>query len=185
MPPCVYCPNAADSPEHWLPRSLGTFGPLQLLNDRLCDDCNQSLGREVDQEFTRVGPEAILRAGLGIQGRHGDVRSPFYFRAATTQPLRAVDANPPEDEAGLLWETVLGEHGEPQGRLLQQLVVVDEQGGRHAVPFNIEWPSAVLQEALRHRGISGAQLRTSIKTSTVSNQRIGRPMLNLQHHLDR
>ena len=142
-----------------MPRSLGTFGPLQVLNDRLCDDCNQSLGREVDQEFTRVGPEAILRAGLGIQGRHGDVRSPFYFRAATTQPLRALDANPPEDEAGLLWETVLGEHGEPQGRLLQQLVVVDEDGRRHAVPFNIEWPSAVLQEALRHRGISGAQLK--------------------------
>jgi hypothetical protein len=73
--------------------------------------------------------------------------------------LRAVDANPPEDEAGLLWETVLGEHGEPQGRLLQQLVVVDEDGRRHAVPFNIEWPSAVLQEALRHRGISGVQLK--------------------------
>src|SRR4051812_8932675 len=121
MPECIYCPNQADSPEHWLPRSLGTFGPLQVLNDKICGDCNQALGREIDTEFTRVGPEAILRAGLGVEGRHGPSQSPFYYRAATTQPMRAVVPDAPDDEAGLLWETVPGPTGESQGRLLQQL----------------------------------------------------------------
>jgi len=155
-----YCPNEAHSPEHWLPRSLGTFGPLQVLNDKICDDCNQALGSEVDQEFTRVGPEAIFRAGLGIEGRHGASKSPFYFRASTTQPLRATNADVSDEEtAGLLWETVPGDDGDPQGRLLQQLVVVDCEGNRHAVPFNIEWPAEVLRAAIKHRGIEGAKLR--------------------------
>ena len=158
MPGCIYCGNPAESPEHGLPRSLGTFCPLQVLHGKVCDDCNQALGREIDKEFTRVGPEAILRAGLGIEGRHGASQSPFYFRAATTQPLRAIDAGAPDDETGLLWETVPGSSGEPEGRLLQQLIIVDDSGKRHAVPFNIEWPAAALRDALRHRGIQGGKL---------------------------
>lgn len=158
MPECIYCPNPPDSPEHWLPRSLGTFGPLQVLNDKICGDCNQALGRDVDPEFTRVGPEAILRAGLGIEGRHGTSQSPFYFRAATTQPLRAVVPDSVEDEAGLLWETVRGASGEPEGRLLQQLVIADESGKRHAIPFNVEWSADVLRKAVNNRGIAGGTL---------------------------
>jgi hypothetical protein len=158
VPPCIYCGNQADSPEHWLARSLGTFGPLQVLQDKVCGDCNQAFGREIDLEFTRVGPEAILRAGLGIEGRHGAAQSPFYFRAASNQPLRAVVPDAPDDEAGLLWETVPGASGEPEGRLLQQLVIVDQSDQRHAIPFNIEWSTDVLRKAVKNRGINGGTL---------------------------
>jgi hypothetical protein len=158
LPECIYCRNSPDSSEHWLPRSIGTFGPLQVLNGKICGHCNEALGREIDPEFTRVGPEAILRSGLGIDGRHGPSKSPFYFRAATEQPLRAVVPEAPEDEAGLLWETVPGTGGEPEGRLLQQLVILDDAGKRHAIPFNIEWPADVLRKAIKHRGIAGGTL---------------------------
>ena len=158
MPECIYCPKPPDSPEHWLPRSLGTFGPLQVLNDKICDDCNQALGREIDPEFARVGPEAILRAGLGVEGRHGPSKSPYYYKAATEQPLRAVVPEAPEDEAGLLWETVPGSSGEPEGRLLQQLVIVDGSEKRHAIPFNIEWSADGLRKAVKNRGIESGKL---------------------------
>lgn len=158
MPECIYCSKPPDSPEHWLPRSLGTFGPLQVLHDKICDDCNQALGREIDPEFARVGPEAILRAGLGVEGRRGPSKSPFYYKAATEQPLRAVVPEAPEDEAGLLWETVPGSSGDPEGRLLQQLVIVDGSEKRHVIPFNIEWSADVLRKAVQHRGIEGGKL---------------------------
>jgi hypothetical protein len=132
---------------------------LQVLHGKVCDECNQALGREIDQEFTRVGPEAILRSGLGIEGRHGSSQSPFYFRAATTQPLRAIDTNAPDDETGLLWETVPGSSRDPEARLLQQLVVIDHSGNRHVVPLNIEWPAATLRHALEHRGIDDGTLQ--------------------------
>jgi hypothetical protein len=129
-----------------------------VLQDKICGDCNQAFGREIDPEFTRVGPEAILRAGLGIEGRHGAAQSPFYFRGASGPPLRAVVPDAPDDEAGLLWETVPGASGEPEGRLLQQLVIVDESDKRHAIPFNIEWSADVLRKAVKNRGISGGTL---------------------------
>jgi hypothetical protein len=101
MPQCIYCDNSAESAEHWLPRLLGTFGPLQVLNDKVCAECNLALGSEIDQEFARVGPEAIFRTGLGIEGRHGASLSPFYFRAATTQPLPGTEMQASGDDAEL------------------------------------------------------------------------------------
>jgi len=157
-PQCIYCPNPADGREHWLPRSLGTFGPLQVLSERICGECNGELGRLLDEEFARVGPEATLMAGHGMEGRHGSRRSPFYYRAATTQPLRAVDANREPDEVDLLFETIPDETGQPSARLLEQLVVKDETGVLHAVPFNIDWSPVVLREALRSRGLADVQL---------------------------
>jgi hypothetical protein len=159
MPSCVYCGAEADAREHWLPRALGTFGPLQVPHDTICEECNRALGREVDEAFIRTGPEAILRIGLGIEGRRGRGSNPFYNRAATTQPLRAINV-PGDDEAEpeLLWETYRGEDGQPHGRLMQQLVVVDSSGTRHLIPFNPEWTAEVLRVALTHRNITGATL---------------------------
>ena len=161
MPSCIYCGAEATAREHWLPRSLGTFGELQVLHDTICPECNGALGREVDEAFIRTGPEAILRLGLGIEGRRGPGTNPFYNRAATTQPLRAVNVpgDEDEDEPELLWETYRGENGEPQGRLMQQLVVVDGSGARHLIPFNPDWTAEILRGALTHRNIAGVTLR--------------------------
>jgi hypothetical protein len=172
MPLCIYCENEANSAEHWLPRSLGTFGPLQVLNDKLCTECNRILGHGIEQEFARVGPEAIHRAGLGIQGRHDAAsQSPFYYRAATSQPLRAVVVDAPDAEAGLLWETVPGENGEEEARLLEQIVIRDASGARHAVPLNTAWSADVLRQALRHRGIEGSLVEIYLDADHVERVR--------------
>jgi hypothetical protein len=52
----------------------------------------------------------------------------------------------------------LTESGEPEGRLLQQLVIRDASGARHSVPLNIAWSADVLRQTLTHRGIQGGTL---------------------------
>jgi hypothetical protein len=84
--------------------------------------------------------------------------NPFYHRAATSQLVRATNISP-GDEPELLWETYRGENGEPQGRLLQQLVVIDGQGIRHLIPFNPAWTAEILRAALGHRHIENGTLR--------------------------
>jgi hypothetical protein len=84
---CIYCSAPAASEEHYLPRCLGAFG-YELLRDRLCVDCNGFCGRVLDQELIRNGPEGVVRAAMGISGRHDDSPNPAYYRAATTQPVR-------------------------------------------------------------------------------------------------
>jgi len=158
MASCIYCGSEANSREHWLPRSLGTFGSLQVLHDKVCEPCNGVLGREVDEAFIRTGPEAILRLGLGIEGQRGPGANPFYHRAATDQPVRATNVSA-DDEPELLWETFRGENGEPQAQLRQQLVVIDGQGIRHLIPFNTAWTAEILRAALSHRRIENGTLR--------------------------
>ena len=152
MPSCIYCGAEADSAEHWLPRSLGTFGPLQVLHGVVCGVCNEAVG-EADREFVRTGPEGIHRRGLGIAGREGQGGNPFYYRAATTQPVQARSIADPEDPH-LYWETRPGENG-PEGQLMQQLVLESDTGEKRAVPFNLEWSAEVLRRALETRGVQG------------------------------
>ena len=137
---CIYCGARADADEHWLPRALGTFGELQVLHNAICNPCNLLLGRDVDEAFLRTGPEANFRAGLGIEGRRGLGGNPFMFKAATEQPVRAMNVgDDSDDDADLFWELVPGDDGNPQGQLIQQIVVHDKSGARHVVPFNPAW----------------------------------------------
>ena len=158
--PCLYCPNPPDSPEHWLPRSLGEFGSEQILRDRVCGECNRLLGKQVDEEWIRTGPEGVLRRALGIEGRHGAATgNPHYFRASTDFPVQAT--NPDADEAlperNLLWETVPASDGELRAQLLEQLVLVKD-GHRISVPLNAQWNAATLRTAIANRGAEGGAL---------------------------
>src|SRR4051812_38503721 len=107
--PCVYHPDRqADGREHWLPNALGSFGPLQVLHDRICEECNQEFGRTLDIEFIRTGPEGVFRAALDLpRGAAAEGGNPFMFRAAGPHPVQGHQVNPPEneaEEADLLWE---------------------------------------------------------------------------------
>ena len=109
MASCIYCPSDADGTEHWLPRSLGTFGPLQVLHETIRRQCNEAVG-ECDREFIRTGPEGIHRQGLGIEGKDGEGGNPFYYRAATNQPVQAQTITDSEDP-DVFWETRPTEQG--------------------------------------------------------------------------
>ena len=99
MPPCIYCGGEADSEEHWLPRALGTFGPLQVLQGVLCNPCNNAIGKVADEEFLKTGPEATHRQSLGILGKDGAGSDPFYYKAATSHPTQARVVSETEDHA--------------------------------------------------------------------------------------
>jgi hypothetical protein len=153
MSSCIYCSRDADSPEHWLPRSLGTFGSLQVLHKTVCGECNEAVG-ECDREFIRTGPEGIQRKALGIEGRGGEGGNPFYYRAATDQPVQAQATSDPE-HADLYWEPRPGQ----EGQLLRQVVVESESGKRLAVPINLQWTPDVLRQALKSRNVEDWSLR--------------------------
>lgn len=85
---CIYCGHQGKlSNEHYLPRCLGKFHGFETLNDRICTNCNESFS-DIDEQFCRSGPEAIIRSLLGIKGRasHRKV-SPFQRGSAGAERI--------------------------------------------------------------------------------------------------
>ena len=64
-----------------------------------------------------------------------------------------------EDDSEVFWEILPGEDGALQGQLMRQLVVLDADGKRRAVPFNLQWTPVVLREAIAAKGLQGGVLR--------------------------
>ena len=85
---CIYCGQQGRlSNEHYLPRCLGKFRGFESLNDRVCKKCNESFS-EIDEQFCRSGPEAIVRSLLGIEGRSSHRKiSPFQRGSAGAERI--------------------------------------------------------------------------------------------------
>jgi hypothetical protein len=86
---CIYCGHEGKmSREHYLPRCLGRFQGHEPLGDRMCKKCNESFS-ELDEQFCRSGPEAIVRDMLGVEGRktHRKI-SPFQRASAGADRLK-------------------------------------------------------------------------------------------------
>jgi hypothetical protein len=85
---CIYCGQKGKlSNEHYLPRCLGKFRGFESLKDRICKKCNESFS-DIDEQFCRSGPEAIVRSLLGIEGRptHRKI-SPFQRGSAGAERI--------------------------------------------------------------------------------------------------
>ena len=65
MAKCIYCGADANSGEHWMPKTFGTFKNCEQLFDRLCADCNKALGHELDQEVANTGTTALSHIFIG------------------------------------------------------------------------------------------------------------------------
>lgn len=67
---CIYClseaPGRFTKREHVIPQSFGTFGDRTPVLRCVCDDCNEVLGRELDQPFARESLEGIIRYRHGL-----------------------------------------------------------------------------------------------------------------------
>ncbi len=80
---CLYCDCEPASIEHPLPAALGEFLNSPLLENRICGACNAKRIGLLDEQFSRCGPEALLRTQLGIVGReHHEKVNPFYRGSA-------------------------------------------------------------------------------------------------------
>ncbi|MGE0404865.1 MAG: hypothetical protein AB7O65_01090 [Candidatus Korobacteraceae bacterium] len=92
MAACIYPgPHSSKmSEEHSLPAGLGEYVGSRPLLDRICVDCNNKLGNELEIPFLRVGPVGLLRWIIGIRGRKGTSPSPFRRNAGKTRGVIAM-----------------------------------------------------------------------------------------------
>lgn len=67
---CIYCREEKPaSVEHYLPECLGRFENFESLDDRICRDCNNEIGRQLEDQFCRAGEVGLMRHRPGIAGK--------------------------------------------------------------------------------------------------------------------
>jgi hypothetical protein len=187
MPNCIYCDEEADSKEDWLPRGFGAIKGMTLLKDRLCEQCNNTLGHEVDQEVLKTGPTGVLRSLLKIEGRHGvPSPNPFHYKvmgpeSATTMTMQCGHAD----------HKILGEpytDAEGQGHVypLRQLVFRKSDGEMVCVPFPPKYDGVRLRELIVQRDLEGAKLEEIYlaKDESVENMDTRRVLTDALGHFD-
>ena len=159
LPTCIYCPNEADSREHWLPRGLGTFRGNTTLVNQVCGDCNNRLGH-LDEELMRTGHTGFHRALLGVRGRHGASSvSPFQYRAMraeqpTTMMMPAIGR-----DHQIQGEAYTDTEGRPSARPIRQVVLRMPDGSMQAVPFPRPWTADQLRMAVVNRELETGTLQ--------------------------
>lgn len=124
---CIYCKKFGGpfGREHVIPRAFGTFGPeTMVLTREVCADCNQHLGKELDEILARDTFEALLRAEKLSPRR--DKRDRFKARRIL---IRVPDELKFGDYRGaqmaIDWKT-------RKLRPLDQVIVRDEEGKLHS-----------------------------------------------------
>jgi hypothetical protein len=126
---CIYCPALADSLEHPLPAAFGEFTAAPLLKDRICTKCNNTLGL-LDQQFSRCGPEALLRRFYGVEGRSTHDKVNVFERGSAGG--HRLDLRAKDDALGI--EVALEvENGTP--RQMRHIAFVEESGKTHHLPI--------------------------------------------------
>jgi HNH endonuclease len=123
---CIYCLRD-DSPftaEHVIPEAFGLYGPeTMVLNDAVCDRCNQEFGRTLDLVLARDSYEGLLRAD--ILPRVNQRRDRFRPRRTV---MRFPDTPQFGEFRGLRVEV---DWSIRRPRLLGEIVVRDNAGNRH------------------------------------------------------
>ena len=158
MATCIYCPNEANSREHWIPRGLGTFRGYTPLVNQVCGDCNNSLG-QLDQELMRAGPTGLQRALHGVQGRHGPSKvSPFHYKAMQADQPTKMMMPALGREHQILGEAYTDEEGQPSARPIRQAVLKMPDGRMECVPFPRGWTADQLRTAVSNRGLEAGTL---------------------------
>jgi hypothetical protein len=158
MAKCIYCGAVANSQEDWLPRGFGAFKHMTLLKERLCVDCNTTLGREVDQDFVRTGPTGILRSMLQIEGRNGPIPSPFLYKVMGPVSTTTMHRPSPSGEYQILGDPYTEKDGTGHVAPLRQLVFRKADGQVIPVPFPPSYDGQRLAALLRERNVTGDEL---------------------------
>jgi hypothetical protein len=130
MADCIYCGSLAESLEHPLPAAFGEFEHAPLLENVICGTCNNILGLN-DEQFSRCGPEALLRRYFKIQGRRQHEKvNPHYRRSAGGGRLKTTAY-----DSSLDAEVEIEFMGGQEGRQLCQLVIKEDDGTSHLIPI--------------------------------------------------
>ncbi len=86
---CIYCNSFQDlcRSSHTVSRCLGTFKNQPTLRYKVCKKCEEAIGK-CEHILAKCAPEALLKANLGIKGRHEKSTSPFRTKQAGHGPLK-------------------------------------------------------------------------------------------------
>jgi hypothetical protein len=143
--PAACLPRPADQDCHSTEARTGARLPfrcgngrfaIKLLTTTVCSTCNGELGRVVDEELLRTGPEGVARALLGVEGRHDSSPNPVYYKAATTQPVRM---NIVDDNGSGFFMEPFHRDGKGRGKPARQIHVVGEDGQPRYLLLNLAW----------------------------------------------
>jgi hypothetical protein len=122
---CIYCQAQADSLEHPIPAAFGEFRDAPHLEGRICGKCNNRLGL-LDEQFTRCGPEALLRRFYGVQGRATHETVNIFQRGSAGG--HRLDLRAKDNALGI---EVLLEIENGTARQMCQIVFVEKSGKTH------------------------------------------------------
>ena len=170
---CIYCSQRqADAREHPLPQFLGGFGNYEPLVGRICQPCNQDIGR-VETQFARFSPLAVRRKMQWVT-RGGkqkkDPPSPFVPQTAGGEQLYFCNRDPdsgytifwqPDTEAGTV-------------KPVSQFVILDEGGsqiGLLPIPAQIS-AGRELAELFREQGVTLPIAGLYVMAATGDDKRI-------------
>ena len=158
---CAYCETPADGREDWFPRWLGRFRGMELLLDRVCDRCNQTLGRSLDQAMSRESPQAFNRSLMGIGGRHGGPPNLFRHRDQQARPPVVLNVTTTTGSDFRPHAEIVPGSNPPESRMCRQLIFLRPDGTKDSIRIkdispevNGEW----LKEAIRAHRVEDARL---------------------------
>lgn len=127
-PTCIYCltakPLSEFDTEHVIPQSFGTFEPDNLtLEHTVCRECNNRMGRRLEEFFGRDSYEGILRYKFGLSELPSKKRDRF-------KPRRVSFAIALEGEwkGAILDFTGFGPDGQPVCELAPQAAFKTKEG---------------------------------------------------------
>jgi hypothetical protein len=170
---CIYCGEEKPfSSEHYLPECLAKFKGMETLDDRICRECNNQIGREVEDQFCRAGEVGFLRYGLGIEGKkRREEVNPFRRGSSGSSPLKMKGKIPGTDEEVHL-QLVKGSR---DGRTvsvdyLSQLILTSESGEIHHLLLTGITDADQLKKRIEERGIDINKLKTVNVVATEAEQ---------------
>lgn len=129
---CIYTrPSLCAGPaplndEHWFPRGLGKFKGYEELKAKLCEDCNNRFGTELEDVFLHCGPEALFREIFGNElGRPAHKKHNIFARGAKGHSPILVKGLDPDSGRTILWEVGKNSESKPA----RQILIADQEGG--------------------------------------------------------
>jgi hypothetical protein len=153
---CIYCSRYVElSGEHYLPGCLGKFRGYELLNDRICKDCNNSFS-PLDEQFCRSGPEAIIRDMLGVEGRKSHKKvSPFQRGSVGAERLTFKGRAAGDDATAEEIELDVDRKGRAVRRLRQIIFSTGERCVAIRITDDMREPGQLLGK-MKERGVEMA-----------------------------
>lgn len=117
--------SASFDSEHWFSRGLGEFQNFEELDGKVCKDCNNLFGRQLEDVFLHSGPEALFReiAG-GNLGRKSHTKQNIFERGAHKHPAVQVVGEDPDAKRDIFLE--VGRRSEAKAQ--RQVIIVGPRG---------------------------------------------------------